>query len=130
MMLNSKGVKLSQTEQVIYHSLALSSNRAWRFRNQVPSDGGTEGHVLTSALSLAPTQRDSLANLTLMLSWVSIRLWVQTPVCFPGRVIHFRLAEGLLPLVVRQYLEHSADSWAPGSLPKLFGGSTRSIYLF
>ena len=37
---------------------------------------------------------------------------------------------GLLPLVVRQYLERSADSWAPGSLTKLFGGSTRRIYLF
>ena len=28
MMLNSKGVKLRKTEQVIYHTLALSSNRA------------------------------------------------------------------------------------------------------
>lgn len=49
----------------------------------------------------------------LMLSQVSIGPWMQTPVHFPRRVINFRLAEGLLPLIARQDLEHFPDSWAP-----------------
>ena len=48
----------------------------------------------------------------LMLPEVSMRLLVQKPVRFSRGVINFRLAEGLLLLIARQDLEHSADSWA------------------
>lgn len=94
-----------------------------------PQSPGTEGHALTTALSLALAQGNSLTDLGFDAVTGQHRAVGADTSTFPRRVVTFRLADGLSSLMVSQDLQHFADGCAPRSLTKVFGCSTRSIDL-